>query len=485
MVQTVVTVACVLYQGEDVPSHSKGIFDAEWVDRLYRGIKRNTTREFRFVCYSDKEYQFNEPVERRPFRLPYKNMFSLLEPFQSDEKTIFMGLDTIITGNIDFLFDMDGFWMLQDPYFPDRDCSGVMVFDPQPELWSFIESNHERLASENKMFGVPSDMIFLDKVKHKTLDGPKHGIYSYKVHARSGLPKDARIVYFHGKEKPHEVNEDWVKEHWGKHKVGFQDTLNNDRTVMLEQFRENLKRDLPWFDETVSGRCPALIVGGGPSLQESLPKLRFLKQYGDLFALNGTHDFLVERGIVPNYHVLLDSRPENAGFVKRPKKKVRYLISAFCHPSVFEALKDHNVTLWMSDMDGVLHLVKDRHDKPVVLVGGGATVGMKAMYLTYLMGYRKFHFFGFDSCYREGRNHAYSQPMNDKESRIDIEAKGRQFVCSPWMAKQAMEFQGQARKLIDLGCDINVHGDGLIAWIMQNWNEVNHVPNYTSQRACQ
>lgn len=483
-----VEIACVLYQGEDVPEHSKGIFDAEWVDRLYRGIKRNTTRDFRFVCYSDQEYPFKEPIERRPFRLPYKNMFSLLEPFQSTERTIFMGLDTIITGNIDFLFDLEGFWMLRDPYFPERDCSGVMVFDPQPELWEFIEGNHERLANENRMFGHPSDMIFLDKVSHKTIEGPERGIYSYKVHVRdSGLPKDAKIVYFHGREKPHELSEPWVIEHWGHgRKISYSDSLNNDRKVMLEQVRQNLERDLPWFAEQNIPRCAALIVGGGPSLKESLTKLRFLKQFADIFALNGAHDYLIERGIVPNYHVLLDSRPANVDFVKRPKKRVKYLVSAFCHPSVFDALEGYDVTLWVNDMDGVMNLIKPYVDsRPVVLVGGGATVGMKTMYLTYLMGYRKFHFFGFDSCYRGDNNHAYRQAMNDKESRLEVEANGKKFTVAPWMAKQAMEFQGQARKLIDLGCEINVHGDGLIAWIMQKWNEVNHVPSYPDQRIAQ
>lgn len=477
-----VTVACVLYQGEDVPGHSKGIFDEEWVNRLYRGIKRNTTKNFRFVCYVDQEYEFSEPIEQRPFKLPYKNMFSLLEPFQCDEKVIFMGLDTIITGNIDYLFDLNGFWMLRDPYFPERDCSGVMVFDPQPELWDFILGNHERLAKEHTMFGLPSDMIFLDKVNHATLKGPENGIYSYKVHIKGKpLPTNCNIVYFHGREKPHELTEDWVKEHWGEsHKIEYADSLNNDRQVMLDQFRENLKRDLPWFDETNTKRS-ALIVGGGPSLQDVLPKLRFHRKYGDIFALNGTHDFLIERGIVPDYHVLLDSRPENVCFVQKPHKKVTYLVSAFCHPSVFDALEGYKVILWMSDMEGVQSLVQGIQHKPVVLIGGGATVGMKTMYMNYLMGYRKFHFFGFDSCYREEKNHAYPQPMNDKESRLTIDAAGKQFVCAPWMAKQAMEFQGQARKLLDLGCEINVHGEGLISWIMQNWS-MNNVPKHTNQR---
>jgi hypothetical protein len=77
-----VTVACVLYQGEDVPSYSLGIFTPEWVDRLYRGIKRNTTRDFRFVCFVDRDYEFSEPVEAKKLELPYRNMFSLLEPFR-------------------------------------------------------------------------------------------------------------------------------------------------------------------------------------------------------------------------------------------------------------------------------------------------------------------------------------------------------------------------------------------------------------------
>ena len=318
----------MLYQGEDVPSHSKGIFNEEWVDRLYRGIKRNTTKQFRFVCYVDKPYEFTEPVEQIPFKLPYKNMFSLLEPFGDDlGKVLFVGLDTIITGNIDHLFELEGFWMLRDPYFPERDCSGVMVFSHQPTLWQYILDNHDRLAYENTMFGMPSDMIFLDKVKHQTLEGPDNGIFSYKVHIKEKpcLVDNSCIVYFHGKEKPHELSDEWVRRHWGerfKFELSTTDELNNDREVMLSQFAENIKRtDLKWFDGEGKQSRSVIIVGGGPSLQDNLPKLQFLKKYGDIFALNGTHDFLIERGIVPDYLVLLDSRPENVTFVQSPIRK--------------------------------------------------------------------------------------------------------------------------------------------------------------------
>ena len=470
-----VTIAVVLYQGEDVPAHSLGIFTPEWVDRLYRGVSRNTSRPFNFVCFVDRDYKFSEPVQSIKLKLPYRNMFSLLEPFSEDlGRVVFMGLDTIITGNIDSLMDYRGeFAMLKDPWF-DRPCSGVMMFPHSPAIWENFVSQHEQAAKDATMFGFPSDMVYLEKVPHVLMDDT--GIYSYKAHIRPNprLLENAKIVYFHGKDKPHELaGLPWVEKHWGepilaKARDKYINGLNNDRKVMLAQVGINIKRDLPWFDGGEVHHGAALLVGGGPSLADVLPKLQTRRSHGGkIYALNGTHDWLIERGIIPDYHVMLDSRIENVEFVRKPHKKVKYLISGFCHPEVFEALRGFDVTLWLSDMDGVQALVQDIADKPVCLIGGGATVGMKTMYLCYLKGYRRMHFYGFDSSYRDGENHAYKQSLNDKESRMEIFCAGRSFICAPWMAKQAQEFQNQSRKLTQLGCELFVHGDGLIPFMAQ------------------
>ena len=234
------------------------------------------------------------------------------------------------------------------------------------------------------------------------------------------------------------------------------ESLNTSRNVMVQQLKRNLERGLPQFKE----ECPehkgvAVIVGGGPSLKNTiLPP-------GDIFALNGVHDWLIDRNTVPKFHVLLDARPDNASFVQNPSHDVDYLIAGICHSEVFDALKDEHVILWVPDMDEI-------QDMDCLRVGGGATVGMKTMYLAYLMGYRRFHFAGFDSCYHDGHGHAYEQSLNDGEEVIDVIAAGRRFKCAPWMAKQADEFQKQARKLIDLGCDLTVHGHGLIPWMVQS-----------------
>lgn len=213
-----ITFACVLYQGgTDIPEHSRGIFDPSWVDKLYRGIARNITEPFRFVCFVDHEYQFQEPVESKPLWGRPCNMLSLLEPFREDMgRVIFMGLDTIIVRSLAKLVAYDGpFAMLRDPYVPSRGCSGVMSFSYTPSIWqAFLASG----CAGHQMFGHPSDMAFLATVPHEYLDDHGiGGIYSYKAHIKSNpaLLQTASIIYHHGLEKPHELTHlDWVRRHW-------------------------------------------------------------------------------------------------------------------------------------------------------------------------------------------------------------------------------------------------------------------------------
>src|SRR5690606_7072628 len=104
------------------------------------------------------------------------------------------------------------------------------------------------------------------------------------------------------------------------------------------------------------------------------------------------HDWLIERGLIPEFHVLLDARPENVRFVKKPHKKVTYLISAQCHPSIFEALEGHSVIMWASclETEEQEKVVGEKFPhKPIAMVAGGATVGLKTMNLAYLWGFRK------------------------------------------------------------------------------------------------
>lgn len=240
---------------------------------------------------------------------------------------------------------------------------------------------------------------------------------------------------------------------------------------MVAQARENLRRELPMFIEQEEHKTRVCIVGGAPSLKDTLPALRFAIDRGSIvLALNGTHDYLIARGIIPDLHVMVDARIENVEFVRKPHKQTTYMIAAQCHPGVFDALTDHELIMWVADVTGMRELAAGV-EKPVGLIGGGSTVGLKAMMLMYLWGFRSMSLFGMDSCYRKDDHHAYKQSLNDDERRLETIINGKRFVCSPWMIAQAEDFDNDARNLIAHGVSLKAYGSGLIQTLLETINK--------------
>lgn len=204
----------------------------------------------------------------------------------------------------------------------------------------------------------------------------------------------------------------------------------------------------------------AVLVGGGPSLQEKFPLIQQRHALGQkIFALNGACRFLNERGIVPDYQVFLDANKEMSGRVGEAKE---YLVASQCAPELLEALPKERTKLWhfrLPDIES--HLPAD-NDTDYVLIGGGVTIGLTSMCLSYAMGYRKMHLFGYDSSNKAGKDHAYDVPLT--EERIDgrtfnsvkVEFGGKVFESTLSMASQAEKFPIVCNELIDLGCIITV-----------------------------
>ena len=104
------------------------------------------------------------------------------------------------------------------------------------------------------------------------------------------------------------------------------------------------------------------------------------------------------------------------------------------------------------------------------MVGGGTTSGMRTFNLAYLMGFKRFHLYGFDSCNKDetskykrvnihtGGDHAVKV--------IKVNCNGKDHWCNPAMAGQANEFQDMI-KMFGGDIRIKVYGDGLIASLME------------------
>jgi hypothetical protein len=97
-----------------------------------------------------------------------------------------------------------------------------------------------------------------------------------------------------------------------------------------------------------------------------------------------------------------------------------------------------------------------------VILGGGRAVGNSATCVAFAMGFRNLHIFGFDSCHKDGRSHAYTQTMNALIPTMKIKRAGREFVTSVAMKSQAEKFMFTSHHLKEAGCKIQVYGDGLL-----------------------
>lgn len=196
-----VTVATVYHEGPRVPSWSS-CYTPEWVDKLYRGVARNYTKPFRFVCLVDREgYKFEEDIETHPlWTVQWEKACIQLYGVQA-KRLVLLGLDTIVCGNVDHIFAYEGRLAVpRDPYAPTRACNGVVLCPTREDIVA-------RTGQD--------DMRILDVFEKEWLDDLFPGqILSYKVHVAPVGLRDARIVYFHGEPKPHVLTEDWIQENW-------------------------------------------------------------------------------------------------------------------------------------------------------------------------------------------------------------------------------------------------------------------------------
>lgn len=197
-----------LWDPNDTSFEFSRCYDDIWVEKLYRGVARNLTVPYRFVLFSDRlRLKLPFDIQQESLRVRPITYGSFTEPYKLGEPMILMGLDTVITGNIDHLANYcmtgDSIALPRDPYMPSRACNGVaLVPKGKQDIWN-------RWCGEN-------DMIWLRKQPHVFIDDLfPESVVSFKGSVRDRGLRDARIVYFHGIPKMQDLTDlPWVAEHW-------------------------------------------------------------------------------------------------------------------------------------------------------------------------------------------------------------------------------------------------------------------------------
>lgn len=255
-------------------------------------------------------------------------------------------------------------------------------------------------------------------------------------------------------------------------------TINITEDELKENVIANLAEDYTELTPHEVQDIPLMVLCGGPSLNDFEDEIIARRKAGEfLVTVNGTHQWCRERGIEPSIHIVCDGREFNKRFVENPFPRTKYLIASQCHPSVAKSLPKDQVIMWHSGA----HIAKtiaewDTANKGSIRtcfpISGGSTVGLRGMSVLACLGFRKFEFFGFDSCLRDEAHHAYSQPENDGKIIKTVKHGGREFRCHPWMIAQVGDFTRYVKRFGE-HIDLLVRGDGLIAHIISSAAEGN------------
>jgi len=232
---------------------------------------------------------------------------------------------------------------------------------------------------------------------------------------------------------------------------------NTSDEQIYNNIRINSRNHSNWVRLEDAHDGVAILCGSGPSLSDYLNEIRNKqKKGGKVFAMNGAAKFLNENGILPDYQVIIDARPETATLVGPANE---YLFASQVAPETFSKMP--TARLWHLQVENIDSLLPE-YNQSYCLIGGAASVGNTATCLAYAMGYRNLEIYGYDSSHKEGRGHAFHQSLNDGDPCCVVNFAGKEYTCSLTMKLQAEKFMETSRALRSYGCKINVHGYGLL-----------------------
>lgn len=231
-----------------VKSGSK--YGADYANRLHAMVRRNLGLPHSFHCLTDDANGLDPAIKAAPLPGPdlggcWNKLWLFSERIAPPHANIlYLDLDVVLVGPIDDLVTMrpnDDFVGQPDwnrPLFPQfnssvmRMCAGAHreVLDRflselsagrivRREEWDATLQSRDKVVYWRgwRRFGGDQEWItayLRPRLKVHRRAFPQGWIISYKRHGRRKLPVGARAVVFHGSPKPHEVNDDYVREHW-------------------------------------------------------------------------------------------------------------------------------------------------------------------------------------------------------------------------------------------------------------------------------
>jgi len=202
-----------------------GVYDYKYVNNLVEGIKNNLSIDHRLVCLTDNSKGFTKSIDEViRFKHDFPKWWGKIELFRpglfEGQQVFYFDLDTFVVGSLDEIVFYDGeFCALRDFYHLHKMGSGLMSWhgDRVIRIYDEFKENPRRVMDQ---FAGEGDQGRINKCKPPMdyfQDAFPNEIVSYKAHCvvsnKPVLPKNAKVVCFHGNPRPHQVT-DSFRQYW-------------------------------------------------------------------------------------------------------------------------------------------------------------------------------------------------------------------------------------------------------------------------------
>lgn len=225
-------------------------YDSDYVNKLYSMVRRNVTKAFNFYCFTDDDANISKDIICVNLKAGLNGWWNKLLLFNHDfhgikGPIIYLDLDLVITGNIDFLINCDGDFLIIKNWSKNLMYnSSVMRFDAERFSYVWTKFFSDRNNIINRLNGdqewifecVPQANFWPEEkiVSYKKSLDSKWLPFLQKTYLPSCLTKapnfldtkikdEISIVIFHGKPDPVDVAfssyKNWkkasfVSKHW-------------------------------------------------------------------------------------------------------------------------------------------------------------------------------------------------------------------------------------------------------------------------------
>ncbi|MGI9347948.1 MAG: glycosyl transferase [Gammaproteobacteria bacterium] len=201
------------------------LYNAEYINRLYRGVKRHLSPPFNFVCFTDNADDVDAGIDARDLQMlsfepavtGMARKLALMHPKANLHGTcLFLDLDIVITGNLDDFFTYPGKFCIIHNWIERR----KQIFRRRPlngnsSVYRFVAGAHPQ-ALEKHLANpeVRPNQAFLTRAVglENITWWPEEWVRSFKRHAHPvyplnkflapKIPPGCRILAFHGKPNP-------------------------------------------------------------------------------------------------------------------------------------------------------------------------------------------------------------------------------------------------------------------------------------------